>query len=85
MASSAQTSSWILAGGQRGMERVFFAVILMLVELDLEDFGENFDGFLGNVFHEILTNNFIFMGGFFSGWVILVQLRSRAGPGFCSS
>lgn len=67
------------------MERVFFAVILMLVELDLEDFGENFDGFLGNVFHEILTNNFIFMGGFFSGWVILVQLRSRAGPGFCSS
>lgn len=43
----------------------FFAVILMLVELGLEDFGENFDGFLGNVFHEILTNNFIFMGGFF--------------------
>ena len=37
----------------------------MLVELGLEDFGENFDGFLGNVFHEILTNNFIFMGGFF--------------------
>ena len=67
------------------MERVFFAVILMLVELGLEDLGENFDGFLGNVFHEILMNSFIFMGVFFSGWVILVQLRSRAGPGFCSS
>ena len=48
------------------MERVFFCS-----DFDaggvfyLEDFGENFDGFLGNVFHEILTNNFIFMGGFF--------------------
>ena len=49
-------------------------------------FWRKFRWFLGSWFFmkslQIASFSWVF---FFSGWVILVQLRSRAGPGFCSS
>ena len=64
----------------------FFAVILMLVEFFILRILAKISMVSWVMFFMkslwIASFSWVF---FFSGWVILVQLRSRAGPGFCSS